>query len=353
MLNNNRFLELVGTALPIIQAPMAGAQDHRLAVAVSKAGGLGSLPCALLGLSEIESELRQFRQGSNGPVNLNFFCHTPLPNDTNKDQAWKQRLSGFYSEHGIDLDTRINSPTRSPFNDAMCQVVEEFKPEIVSFHFGLPEKQLVSRVKAAGCIVMASATTVEEAVWLEANDCDAIIAQGAEAGGHRGMFLSDNIATQPGLFALLPQVADAVSVPIIAAGAVADGRGIAAAFTLGASAVQMGTAYLLTNESLVSDLHRKALQNASDNQTALTNVFTGKPARGLCNRIMNECGPMSDDAPVFPTAGAALAPLKTAAEKMGSSDFSSLWSGQAAKLSQSIDAESLTKQVFASAIKHA
>ncbi|MEE9334978.1 MAG: nitronate monooxygenase [Granulosicoccaceae bacterium] len=352
MLKNNRFLELVGTTLPIIQSPMAGAQNHRLAIAVSKAGGLGSLPCAMLSVDDIESELSKYRQESNGPINLNFFCHTPAPTDTSKELAWKQSLAEFYTEHGIDIDTPINAQVRNPFNEVMCQLVEAFKPEVVSFHFGLPEKQLLARVKAAGCIVIASATTVEEAVWLEANGCDAIIAQGVEAGGHRGMFLSDDITTQPGLFALLPQVADAVSLPIIAAGAIADGRGIAAAFTLGANAVQMGTAYLLTNESLVSNLHREAIRNGSDSKTALTNVFSGKPARSLCNRVMDECGPISDDAPAFPNAGAALTPLKTAAEKTGSADFSSLWSGQAAKFSQAVDAETLTKQLFENALQH-
>jgi len=352
VLKNKRFIDLVGITLPIIQSPMAGAQDHRLAIAVSKAGGLGSLPCAMLSTSDIESELSKFRLGSNGPVNLNFFCHKPTPTDASRDQAWKQRMAMFYTEYGIDINAPIATVARNPFNEDTCQLVETFKPEVVSFHFGLPEKQLVARVKAAGCIVLASATTVEEAVWLEANGCDAIIAQGVEAGGHRGMFLSDNIATQPGLFALLPQVADAVSLPIIAAGAIADGRGIAAASALGASAVQMGTAYLLTNESLVSDLHRDALLDGSDNKTALTNVFSGKPARSLCNRVMNECGPMSDVAPAFPTAGAALAPLKAAAEKTGSADFSSLWSGQAAKLSLSGDAETLTKNLFKNSLLH-
>ena len=341
----------MGTALPIIQSPMAGAQDHRLAIAVSKAGGLGSIPCAMLGINDIETELNTFRQGASGPVNLNFFCHTPSPIDANKEQAWKQRLAHYYTEHAVDIDTPTKAVARKPFNEDTCQLVEALKPEFVSFHFGLPEKTLLARVKTAGCIVMASATTVEEAIWLEANGCDAVIAQGVEAGGHRGMFLNHNIATQPGLFALLPQVADAISVPVIAAGAIADGRGIAAAFTLGASAVQMGTAYLLTDESLVSDLHRVALQNASDNKTALTNVFSGKPARSLCNRVMNECGPISEDAPAFPTAGSALAPLKTVAEKAGSADFSSLWSGQAAIFSQAIDAETLTKQFFDSALR--
>ena len=227
----------------------------------------------------------------------------------------------------------------------MCELVEEFKPEVVSFHFGLPEQSLLDRVKESGCVVISSATTVEEAKWLDQHGCDAVIAQGCEAGGHRGMFLAENIASQPGTFALIPQVVDAVTVPVIAAGGIADGRGIVAAFALGASGVQIGTAYLFTPESLITDLHRKALHAARDNQTALTNVFSGKPARGLMNRVMREVGPMSDHTPAFPTAGAALAPLKSKSESLGNSDFSSLWSGQAASLASEKPASELTTQL--------
>jgi len=349
MQKNNPFLELVKTSLPIVQAPMAGAQDHRLAVAVSQAGGLGSLPCALLSFEAIDSELVAFRKNSSNPVNLNFFCHKPLPSDAAKDQAWTQHLSSYYAEHNIDPNAPISAVDRKPFGEEACQIVEKHKPEVVSFHFGLPDTKLLDRVKAAGCKVLSTATTVEEAVWLETHGCDAIIAQGVEAGGHRGMFLNEDIAAQPGLFALLPQVTDAVSLPVIAAGAIAEGRGIAAAFTLGASAVQIGTAYLLTNESLVTPLHRKALEKATDSKTALTNIFSGRPARGLYNRVMKECGPISEYAPAFPTAGTALAPLKAAAEKTGSADFSSLWAGQSAHFCKNTDATSLTQSLFDSA----
>lgn len=233
----------------------------------------------------------------------------------------------------------------------MCEVVEEQKPEVVSFHFGLPEPSLLRRVKASRCLVMSSATTVEEARWLEAQGCDAIIAQGYEAGGHRGMFLTDELSTQVGTLALVPQVVDAVTVPVIAAGGIADGRGIAAAFALGASGVQIGTAYLFTPESLISPLHRAALHAARDDETALTNVFSGRPARGLMNRIMREVGPMSDVAPVFPTAGNALAPLKAKAEAAGVSDFSALWSGQAASLGREMGARDLTRRLAGEALQ--
>lgn len=224
-------------------------------------------------------------------------------------------------------------------------MVEDLKPPVVSFHFGLPEESLLERVKATGAVVLSSATTASEARWLADKGCDAIIAQGAEAGGHRGMFLGEDIATQAGTFALVPQVVDAVDVPVIATGGIADGRGIAAAFALGASAVQIGTAYLFTPEATISELHRQALANASDDGTALTNLFSGRPARGLMNRVMREVGPISDKAPAFPTAGGALAPLKSEAEKGGSAGFSSLWSGQAAGLCQDMGAGELTRRL--------
>jgi nitronate monooxygenase len=233
----------------------------------------------------------------------------------------------------------------------MCEIVEETKPEIVSFHFGLPAKGLLKRVKASGSKVMSSATTVEEAKWLEHKGCDAIIAQGYEAGGHRGMFLTDIVGSQPGTFALVPQVTDAVNVPVIAAGGIADGRGIAAAFALGAAGVQLGTAYLFTPEALISDLHRNALKSVQDDQTTLTNLFSGRPARGVINRLMREIGPMSDAAPAFPTAGGALSPLKAAAETDNSSDFSSLWSGQAACLGQEMTTAELTKKLAEDALE--
>ena len=323
---------LLGIELPIVQAPMAGANGTEMVVAVAEAGGLGSLPCAMLDAGKTRAEIGVIRQRTHKPLNVNFFCHKPAPADPQKEAAWQDRLASYYAEFGVDPAEAAPTPNRAPFDAAMCDVVEAHRPEVVSFHFGLPEEALLNRVRAAGCRVISSATTVEEARWLEARGCDAIIAQGYEAGGHRGMFLTDDIATQVGTFALVPQVVDAVSVPVIAAGGIADGRGIAAAFALGAAGVQIGTAYLATPESIISPLHREAVRHARDDQTALTNLFSGRPARGLLNRAMREVGPMSPLAPAFPTAGRALAPLKAKAETNGSTDFSSLWSGQAAGL---------------------
>jgi nitronate monooxygenase len=251
---------------------------------------------------------------------------------------------------GIDPAAPFSAANRSPFDAAMCALIEELKPEIVSFHFGLPDRALLARIKAAGCLVMSSATIVKEAIWLEENGADVIIAQGAEAGGHRGMFLTEDIAQQPGTFALVPQVVDAVKVPVIAAGGIADGRGIAAAFALGAAGVQIGSAYLRCPESRVSAPARAALAQADDASTVITNVMTGRPARGVVNRVMREVGPISPDAPAFPHAATALAPLKAAAEKLGKVDFTNLWAGQAVRLGREMPAADLTRALAGAAL---
>ncbi|MDH6231068.1 nitronate monooxygenase [Mesorhizobium soli] len=349
MQTDRRFQELVGIDLPILLAPMAGPVTSEMAIAVAEAGGLGALPCALLSPEQFRSELGIIRQRTSKPINLNFFCHTPPTPDAAREAAWRKRLAGYYVELGLDPEAPVPSSSRTPFDSALCEMVEEYRPEVVSFHFGLPEKSLLDRVKAAGAKVLSSATTVEEARWLEDHGCDAIIAQGAEAGGHRGMFLTDDVSTQIGTFALVPQVVDAVSVPVIATGGITDARGIVAAFALGASAVQIGTAYLFTPEAKVSAPYRQALRSARSDEIAITNVFTGRPARGIVNRIMREAGPMSDLAPAFPLAGGALAPLKAKSEAAGSGDFSSLWSGQAVRLGREMPAGELTQRLWAEA----
>ncbi len=347
---DRRITDLFGIAHPILLAPMAGPSTAELAIAVSEAGGLGSFACALSTPHHIRTAMHVIRQRTSKPINLNFFTHTPPTPDVAREAQWKARLSAYYTELGLDPNMPTPRSDRAPFSAETCEIVEEFKPEVVSFHFGLPESGLLARVKATGAKVIASATTAREAVWLEERGCDAIIAQGAEAGGHRGILLTDDIAAQPGTFALVPQVVDAVDVPVIAAGGIADGRGIAAAFALGASAVQIGTAYLFCPEAKVSELHRQALKTASDDSTALTNIFTGRPARGVINRVMRELGPMSEDAPAFPLAGGALTPLKAAAEAKGLADFTSCWSVQAAALGREMPAADLTQGLVRDAI---
>ncbi len=347
---SNSLLSAVGIDIPIIQAPMAGAHGVDLVVAVSDAGGLGSLPCAMLNEQQVEEALVQITHRTSNPFSVNFFCHTPELPDPSRDTAWMQQLAGYYEEFQLDPAVPPKAVNRQPFNEGMCTLIERYRPNVVSFHFGLPDQPLLDRVKACGCVVLSSATTVAEATWLETQGCDVIVAQGYEAGGHRGIFLSEDVTTQPGTMSLVPQVTDAVNVPVVAAGGIADGRGITAAFALGAAGVQIGTGYLLTSESLVSDVYRHALRAARDNDTALTNVFSGRPARGIVNRVVRELGPLSEHAPVFPTAGAAVAPLKAAAEKAGSADFSSVWAGQSVTMAQEVDARALTQSLAADAL---
>jgi nitronate monooxygenase len=284
--------KLFGIEIPIIQAPMAGVQDHRLCVAVSNAGGLGSLPCAMLSLDALRRELMAIKVQTSRPFNVNFFCHTTPTHDAQREALWRATLSPYYAEFGIDANTISSGPGRFPFGADAAEILEEFKPPVVSFHFGLPDVDLMQRVKTWGAKIISSATTVDEARWLEAHGADAIIAQGNEAGGHRGMFLTHDLSTQIGTFALLPQIVAAVKVPVIAAGGIADANGVASAMKLGAAGVQIGTAYLLCDEATTSAPHRAALKSDAALHTALTNIFTGRPARGIVNRAMREIGPM-------------------------------------------------------------
>jgi nitronate monooxygenase len=316
-----------------------------MVIAVANAGGLGSLPSAMLSREQARAEMGKVRAETRAPVNMNSFCHTPPAFDEGREMAWREKLRSYYVELGIDPPEPIPLSNRTPFDEDMCALVEELRPEIVSFHFGLPPAPLLARAKATGAKVISSATTVREAIWLEERGCDAVIAQGFEAGGHRGIFLSDHADQQVGTMALVPQVVDAVKVPVIAAGGIADGRGIAAALALGASAAQIGTAYLFCPEARLVAPHRAALKAAFDDDTALTRVFTGRPARGIVNRVMREVGVMSDIPPEFPLAGGALMPLRGKAEPAGSGDFTPLWSGQAMRLGREMPAEQLTRKL--------
>ena len=338
-------LRVLGTELPLIQAPMAGSQAGALAIAVSNAGGLGSLPCALLTIEAMRKELAAIRGATSRPYNVNFFCHTPPVPNAERDAAWRKLLTPYFDEHGIEADSIAAGPGRAPFTDEWADALEEFEPPVVSFHFGLPPAPLLARVKRRGSKILSSATTVAEARWLEAHGVDAIIAQGIEAGGHRGMFLSGDLSVQVGTFALVPQMACAVKVPVIAAGGIADADGVAAAMSLGAAGVQVGTAYLLCPESTTSAVHRAALESSAAHETALTNLFSGRPARGIVNRLMRDVGPISALVPEFPLATAALAPLRAKAEAQGKGDFSPLWCGQNATGCKEIPAAKLTREL--------
>ena len=330
-------------AAPIIQAPMAGSQNHHLTLAVCVAGGLGSLPAAMLGPQALQAELQALQAATAAPYNVNFFCHTPPPDDDPRLADWHLALAPYFREFGLDPANIPSGPGRVPFSHDSADVLEAFRPAVVSFHFGLPAPDLLARVKGWGSLVLSSATTVAEAQWLQALGVDAIIAQGLEAGGHRGMFLTEDLSTQIGTFALLPQIAQAVHVPVIAAGGIATAQGVAAAKRLGASAVQIGTAFLCSHEATTSTLHRAALQSPAAQHTALTNVFSGRPARGIVNRLMRDLGPLCPQAPAFPLATSGITPLRAAAEAQACSDFSPLWAGQNASGCRTAAAADITR----------
>lgn len=337
--------QLLGIPLPIVQAPMAGVQGSALAVAVSNAGGLGSLPCAMLGLDTMREELAAIRAQTTKPFNVNFFCHTQPEPSSEREKIWRAALSPYFVELGIDPNTVPVGPGRSPFSSDAAEVLAEFRPAVVSFHFGLPSAGLLARARKWGARILSSATTVDEARWLEARGVDAIIAQGLEAGGHRGSFLSEDLSPQLGTFALVPQIVRAVNIPVIAAGGISDAKGVAAALALGAAGVQVGTAYMLCPEATTSTVHRTALKSDAARVTALTNLFTGRPARGIMNRLMRELGPISAAAPAFPLATSAIAPLRVKAESLGSGDFSPLWAGQNTTGCKEVSASLLTREL--------
>jgi nitronate monooxygenase len=300
----------------------------------------------MLSVAEMRAELALIRAATDRPFNVNFFCHEPTRADAAREAAWLTLLAGYYAEFGVEVSAgQGGGAGRAPFSSEAADAIEEFKPAVVSFHFGLPSEPLMSRVRRMGSKIFSSATTVAEARWLEERGVDAIIAQGYEAGGHRGMFLTEDLTEQVGTFALLPQVVSAVKVPVIAAGGIVDAAGVRAAMELGAAAVQVGTAYLLCPETTTKEVHRVALKSEAAGHTAVTNVFSGRPARGIVNRIMRELGPMCESAPGFPWAGVAIAPLRAAAERVGSGDFSSMWCGQNASGCLEISAGEVTRRL--------
>jgi nitronate monooxygenase len=342
-ISNKGILELLGIQFPIIQAPMAGADSPDLAAAVTASGGLGSLACALLSAEQTRDGVAAIRKQTSGSLNLNYFCHSMPTNATGFESEWKNLLRPHYERLGLDVESVQPGVLRMPFDAPAADLIEELAPQVVSFHFGLPETRYVARLKACGIRILSTATSTREALWLEAQGCDAVIAQGSEAGGHRGMFLEHDADAQIGTLALVAGVTAAVKIPVIAAGGIADARGIYAAFALGAGAVQLGTAYLFCPEANISPLYRAALARATDADTVLTNLFSGRPARGIANRFIRDCGPMAASAPPFPLAGHLVGPLKAASQRAGSEDYLQMWAGQGAGLCRSMPAGTLTQ----------
>jgi len=335
--------KLLGLQLPIIQAPMAGVAGSELAIAVCNAGGLGSLPCAMLSIDAMRKELQLIREHTTCPFNVNFFCHSEPEPSPAREEAWRAAVSPYFDEYGINDIASTSPPARLSISWEAIEVLAEFEPPVVSFHFGLPPADMLAKVRSWGAKILSTATTVEEALWLQGKGVDAIIAQGLEAGGHRGMFLSDDLNTQAGTLALVPQIVKAVNIPVVAAGGIADANGVTAALALGAAGVQIGTAYLLCPEAKTSKLHRAALKSDAANVTAVTKFFSGRPARAIVNRLMRELEPGNVIVPAFPLAGNVIAPLRSKAESQGSADFSPLWAGQNVSGCKEVPAAMLTK----------
>ena len=336
----------ISLSYPLIQAPMAGVQDERLAAAVSNAGGLGSLPAAMLSCDQLDTRLKRFRELSNGPLNVNFFCHQTPDSNECFSSAWMGALRPYFEELGVDHEKIAAGAERRPFNNEACEVLEANPPEVVSFHFGLPDTDLLQRVKKLGTKVISTATTIAEAVWLQNHGADGIIAQGLEAGGHRGHFLQQSLVGQLTLSELLPALIEAVDIPVIAAGGIVRAGTVQECLQEGASAVQVGTAFLLCDEATTSKVHRQALVK-TEMETAITNVFSGRPARGIVNRAIRELGPMSEIAPPFPQAAVAITALRQKAESMASGDFSPLWSGEHREGCDAVAAEEIVRRLMA------
>ncbi|WP_404710815.1 NAD(P)H-dependent flavin oxidoreductase [Sphingomonas sp. MMS24-J13] len=340
---SRRLIERFGITTPIVQAPMAAAGGEALAIAAMRGGALGSLPCASISPDQVRAQVAAVRIAVSGPINLNFFCHV-MP-DAVDDAAWRAALQPYYDEYRVGPPA-VPPVARRPFDDFYCAAVEDTKPEVVSFHFGLPPEPLLDRVRATGALILSSATSPAEARWLAERGVDAVIAQGWEAGGHAARFLPADPASHMGTIALVPQIVDAIDRPVIAAGGIADGRGVAAALLLGAGAVQIGTAYLACPESLIGPVHRQLLTGEAAEETVFTNVFTGRLARGFVTRLVRERGPISPVAPPFPHAGDALAELR----KADPAAFANMWAGQAARLAHAEGAEALTRRLAADAL---
>ena len=317
---------------------MAGAGGAALAIAAIRGGAVGSLPCAMLTPAQLAAQVAEVHAAAHGPLNLNFFCHH-LPEPAPDERAWHALLAPYYAEEGVEPGPV--PPLRRPFDEALCAAVEKARPAIVSFHFGLPGEALVARVRGTGALVFGNATTPEEMRWLAARGVDAVIAQGAEAGGHSGWFLGAAHRPTP-LAALL---AEEIAVPVIAAGGIVDGADIARALAAGASAVQLGTAFLAARESAISAPFRALLGTRVP--TEFTNLFSGGEAQGIRNRLMRELGPIRGEVPAFPYGSNALAPLRAHAEADGRGDYSPLWAGTGVARVRAMGAEELVGTLVA------
>jgi len=346
---NSKLIELLEIEHPILQAPMGGESTPAMAIAVGNAGGLGGLGCSYMSNAELVEKVEQIRAGTTAPFNLNFFAHPPPAADAESYARTRDLVAPFYAELGIDELPDELHPSCSSFAESRLEALLQLRPRVVSFHFGLPRIEMVRALQDSGCLVACSATSVAEARWLNQAGIDIIIAQGWEAGGHRGSFQVCWEDSGVGGMALIPQIADAVDVPVVAAGGIADGRGIAAALILGASAVQLGSAFLSCPEANISDDYRTALQATSDDATRLTRAFSGRPARAMKNRYSEAMAQARLNFPDYPTMYGFSNPLSQAAEDNGTPGFEFYLWGQAAALNRRLSTAGLMELLICEA----
>jgi nitronate monooxygenase len=342
-------LDLLGIQVPIIQAPMAGVSSPAMAAAVSHQGGLGSLGVGAMTAAQARDAIHQFRALSSGPLNINVFAHRPAQADPQKEAAWLQRLSPEFEQVGTKPPQTLREIYTSFLTDPdMLAMLLEEKPRVVSFHFGLPRREQIEALHKAGIVLLASATNIEEARAIEAAGIDAVIAQGYEAGGHRGMFDPDADDSRLGTFALTHVLAQTVKLPVIAAGGIMDGAGIAAALNLGASAAQLGTAFIATDESLADAGYRNTLFSDAAHHTTMTRVISGRPARCLDNAFTRWGADISDAAvPDYPITYDAGKSLNAAGKAMGQMGYGAQWAGQGAPLARSMSTQALMQALVA------
>lgn len=343
--SSSPLLDLLGIAWPIIQAPMAGVSSPAMAAAVSNSGGLGSLGVGAMTAKQAREAIHQFRERSGGPLHVNVFVHRPARANPQKEAAWIQQLRAeFERANASPPETLREIYTSFLVDDEMLAMLVEEKPKVVSFHFGVPRPEQVSALREAGVVLLASATTVREAQLLQAAGMDAIVAQGYEAGGHRGVFDPDGEDTRLGTFALTRLLVHALDIPVIAAGGIMDGAGIAAALKLGASAVQMGTAFIATDESLADSGFRELLFSDAAHHTVMTRVISGRPARSLANAFTRWGSHVPDDAvPDYPIAYDAGKSLNAAGKAAGQYGYGAHWAGQGAPLARAMPAQALMR----------
>ncbi|MBF6354274.1 nitronate monooxygenase [Nocardia higoensis] len=344
----NAFSELAGVDHPIVQGPFGGGLSTvELLGTVSDGGGLGSFGAHILDGQGIVELVAACRARTQRPFNVNLWV--PQPGEpTTLDAADKARLQSFYTEIGVEPPHDIATPS---YAEQLAAILEA-APPVASFVMGIPEASFLAAARRRGIRTMGTATTVEEALAIEAAGMDAVVASGSDAGGHRGAFLRPVHESLVGTFSLIPQVAQAVSIPVVAAGGIADRRGVAAAMLLGADAVQVGTGFLATAQSGASAVHRAALRSAQAQTTVLTRLFSGRTARGILNRFLREMAPFEADVPAYPAQNALMTPIRKAAAQRGDPELLNLWSGQAAALAGSVDAGAYLTELIAGLDTH-